>query len=338
MSPANRLAASLSLVVAHPPARELELRERVVMSGREKALVSLILFGLIVSAVILLVSCGGGGSSSSFPSSNAGVTVSASPANVTLTSGTTRQFTATVTHSSNTAVAWTATAGTVSSSGLFTAPTVSSTTQVNVTATSKADSSKSSTVALTVSALAVKPAAAALAVKPTTMSFAGRAGAANPSPAGMSITNSGSGTLTFSGVSDQPWLALSAASGTAPSTIEVSPLISGLKVGNYTGHVTVTAGGVTKAVTVALSITAAPVQHSVALAWKATTDPKIVSYSMYRSTISGSAYGLLASALSQATYSDQSVISGTIYYYVVTAVNDTGQESTYSNETRVTVP
>jgi fibronectin type 3 domain-containing protein len=59
---------------------------------------------------------------------------------------------------------------------------------------------------------------------------------------------------------------------------------------------------------------------------------------MYRSTISGSSYGLLASALSQATYSDQSVISGTIYYYVVTVVNDTGQESTYSNETRVTVP
>lgn len=309
------------------------------MSGREKALVSLILFGLIVSAVILLVSCGGGGSSS-FPSSSSsgGVTVSASPANVTINSGTTRQFTATVTHSSNTAVTWTTTAGTVSSSGLFTAPTVNSTTQVNVTATSKADSSKSSTVALTVNALAVKPAVAALAVSPATMSFAGEVGAANPSPAGMSITNSGSGTLSFTGVSDQPWLALSAASGTAPSTIEVSPLTTGLKAGTYTGHVTVKGGGVTKVVTVALSITAAPVQHSVALAWKAATDPKIVSYSMYRSTISGSSYGLLASALSKATYSDQSVISGTIYYYVVTAVNDTGQESTYSNETRVTVP
>jgi hypothetical protein len=80
MSPANRPSASLSLVVAHPPARELQFREKDVMSGREKASVSLILFGLIVSAVILLVSCGGGGSSSSFPSSSGGVTVSASPA------------------------------------------------------------------------------------------------------------------------------------------------------------------------------------------------------------------------------------------------------------------
>jgi hypothetical protein len=43
-------------------------------------------------------------------------------------------------------------------------------------------------------------------------------------------------------------------------------------------------------------------------------------------------------SFSAACYSDQSVISGTIYYYVVTVVNDTGQESTYSNETRVTVP
>ena len=59
---------------------------------------------------------------------------------------------------------------------------------------------------------------------------------------------------------------------------------------------------------------------------------------MYRSTVAGGYYGLLAGAIAGATYSDQSVQSGTIYYYVVTAVDHLGQESTYSNETQVTIP
>ena len=65
---------------------------------------------------------------------------------------------------------------------------------------------------------------------------------------------------------------------------------------------------------------------------------KVISFSLYRSTISGSSYGLLASALGTAAYNDQSVQSGTIYYYVVTAVDDQGRESALSNETRATVP
>jgi Viral BACON domain len=57
------------------------------------------------------------------------------------------------------------------------------------------------------------------------------------------VTNSGSGTLVFTGVSDQPWLVLSAKSGTASSTFQVSPSIAGLKAGTYIGHVTLTGGG-----------------------------------------------------------------------------------------------
>ncbi|MGC2184854.1 MAG: hypothetical protein WA637_16370 [Terriglobales bacterium] len=81
-----------------------------------------------------------------------------------------------------------------------------------------------------------------------------------------------------------------------------------------------------------------PVPHSVFLSWKSSTDPKTVSYSVYRSTVLGGSYGLLASAIGTAAYSDQSVQSGTTYYYVVTAVDDAGQESAYSNGTRATIP
>jgi hypothetical protein len=80
-----------------------------------------------------------------------GVTVSISPTVTTVVSGGAQQFSATVTGSTNTAVTWTASAGSISSSGLFTAPTVSTSTAVTVTATSQADTSQtaSATVAVT---------------------------------------------------------------------------------------------------------------------------------------------------------------------------------------------
>jgi len=79
-----------------------------------------------------------------------GIRVSVSPASVTLSSGQTQQFTATVSGTADTAVKWTATSGTVNSSGLYTAPTVTSATSVTVTATSHADPTKSASASVTV--------------------------------------------------------------------------------------------------------------------------------------------------------------------------------------------
>jgi len=126
----------------------------------------------------------------------------------------------------------------------------------------------------------------------------------------VSITNTGAGSLAFTGASDQPWLVLSTTSRTAPSTFQVIGSITGLKAGSYTGHVTLAGGGVTKTVTAVPTVTSPPVQHSVALSWKASTNTHVVSYNVYRSNISGSSYGLSASALGSANYTDQTVQSG----------------------------
>ncbi len=260
------------------------------------------------------------------------VSISASPLNATVASGATQQFVATVSNTSNPGVTWSATSGTIDAAGLFTAPKVTSQTSVKVTAVSVADTTKSAFATLTVNALPP-----VLAVNPTSLSFAGQTGA-SLTPASVSITNTGAGALTFTGVSDQPWLVLSAASGTAPSNLQVSPSISGLKAGTYTGHVSLTGGGVTKIVTVALAVTSPPVQHTVALSWNASPNSHVVSYSMYRSTISGSSYGLAGSAIGGLSYLDQSVQAGTTYYYVVTAVDDEGRESAYSSQTRAVIP
>jgi hypothetical protein len=81
---------------------------------------------------------------------NSGPTVS--PNNAIISSGAKLQFTATVTNSADTAVIWSASAGTISSSGVFTAPKVSKATSVTVTATSAANPTKTATVAVTVQA------------------------------------------------------------------------------------------------------------------------------------------------------------------------------------------
>jgi hypothetical protein len=57
------------------------------------------------------------------------------------------------------------------------------------------------------------------------------------------VTNTGTGTLTYTASDDQPWLAVSPASGTAPGSLSVSVNTAGLAQGTYTGSVTVAASG-----------------------------------------------------------------------------------------------
>lgn len=78
------------------------------------------------------------------------VKVSVSPISGILLSNQTQQFTASVSGTSDTAVTWSATTGSVSRSGLYTAPIVTRQTDVVVTATSVADSSKSASASITV--------------------------------------------------------------------------------------------------------------------------------------------------------------------------------------------
>ena len=85
-----------------------------------------------------------------FTVSPAPITVSISPAAVSLLTGGVQQFTAAVSGTPNTDVTWTASGGTVSSSGLYTAPSKSGT--YTLTAASAAETTKSASATVTVSA------------------------------------------------------------------------------------------------------------------------------------------------------------------------------------------
>ncbi|HXN53793.1 MAG TPA: hypothetical protein VN943_17825 [Candidatus Acidoferrum sp.] len=124
-----------------------------------------LLSGLVSFYVLALAGCGSG-SVSKTPA----ITITVSPASASVAVNNKQQLTATVTGTSNTAVTWSvaggASNGTITSTGLYTAPaTVPNPPQVTVTATSQADSTKSTSATVTVttassSSVSVSPSAA----------------------------------------------------------------------------------------------------------------------------------------------------------------------------------
>ena len=60
---------------------------------------------------------------------------------------------------------------------------------------------------------------------------------------------------------------------------------------------------------------------------------------MYRSTVSGGSYTKINSSLvAGSTYTEATVVSGKTYYYVITSVDSSGEESPHSNEVQAVIP
>jgi hypothetical protein len=117
-------------------------------------------------AAVFVVGCAGTSSKTS------PITISVAPTAANVAVGNTQQFTSTVTGTSNTAVTWSVVGGgangTISSTGIYTAPaTVPNPPQVTVTATAQADSTKSASATVTVTgpsaSVSVSPSAATVA-------------------------------------------------------------------------------------------------------------------------------------------------------------------------------
>jgi fibronectin type 3 domain-containing protein len=75
--------------------------------------------------------------------------------------------------------------------------------------------------------------------------------------------------------------------------------------------------------------------HSITLTWVASTSTNVTNYNVYRSTTSGSGYAKIANSTTL-TYTDSSGTGGTLYYYVVTALDSGGDESADSNQASAT--
>jgi hypothetical protein len=119
-----------------------------------------------------------------------------------------------------------------------------------------------------------------------------------------------------------------------PVTLTFSPQASG----TATGVLSVTSNAANAAAQTLSGVGVAPVQHSVSLSWT-DTGSGVVGYNVYRGNVSGGPYSQINSGLATTTaYSDTSVVSGQTYYYVTTAVDGSGTESSYSNEAQGVIP
>jgi ligand-binding sensor domain-containing protein len=82
-----------------------------------------------------------------------------------------------------------------------------------------------------------------------------------PGPQSTWVSNSGGGSLNFNVAKDATWLNVSPTSGAAPQELTVSANHSGLSIGTYQGHITVTSPGVSGSphmITVTLTINSIP--------------------------------------------------------------------------------
>lgn len=182
------------------------------------------------------------------PATGSSVSISVSPTGVTVASGASQKFSASVQGTSNTAVVWSASAGSISSEGSFVAPKVTSPTSVTVRAASAADSTKTASAVVTVNpgitaiSVTVSPSVASIGAGKTQQFAASVQGTTNTSvnwsasagavsSAGMftapSVSSSMSVTITATSAADSTKKAsasvsVSPASTPAPSTLAIA--------------------------------------------------------------------------------------------------------------------
>ena len=109
--------------------------------------------------------------------------------------------------------------------------------------------------------------------------------------------------------------------------------------GTAIGSVIVSSNATNSPATIGLTGTGVTaIVHSVSLSW-IDGDTSITGYNAYVASASGGPYLRLTSTpIAGTSYVDSSVQSGRTYYYVVTALDSTNQESTYSGEIAAIVP
>jgi hypothetical protein len=262
------------------------------------------------------------------------IVVTISPNASSLQTGQSLQFAATVSGTSNTSINWlvngniggNSAVGTISSAGMYNAPAAVPSGSITVTAQSAYQSSASASAAVSIMApatvsvsISISPSSATLQVDGSQQFAAAVSGTTNTSVSwmvsGVLGGNSSVGTISSTGLYTAPPVAPS-----VPVTVTAQS--------TYAPNSSASAS---------VAITA-PVAHDVNLSWIASTSPA-AGYNIYRGTQSSGPFAKINSSLDTATvYTDGTVISGQVYYYVTTAVDSSGAESGYSNLAQAVIP
>jgi len=171
-----------------------------------------------------------------------------------------------------------------------------------------------------------------ISLSPSNLNYTATQGAANPANQTVSLTSTG-GTIPWTVSDNASWLSVSPTSGNSSSTLTTAVNTSGLAAGTYNGTITVSATGSTsKMVGVTLTVST-PTTSSATLTWTPNTDPDLAGYKIYQATASG-AYGASLATVSAgtATYQATGLAANTTYFFVITAYDSAGNESSFSDE------
>ncbi|HTQ97625.1 MAG TPA: choice-of-anchor D domain-containing protein, partial [Candidatus Acidoferrum sp.] len=216
-------------------------------------------------------------------------------------------------------------------------PTAAGSASGSITVVSNAPNSPA-LIALTGTGVA---ATQSLSFSTTSLSF-GNVNTGSSSTQNVTVTNTGNSSVTVTQITESgAGFTLSGAGApvtlTAGQTLSFGVLFSPSAAGTASGTVTVTSSAPGSPTTITLSGSGVQsTSHSVALSWAASTST-VTGYNVYRSVTSGSGYTKISS-VSGLTYDDTTVQSETTYYYVVTAVDSSGNESTDSNQATAVIP
>src|SRR5437899_3051227 len=182
-----------------------------------------------------------------------------------------------------------------------------------------------------------------LTASPTSLSFGNVTVGSNSTPQTVTLTNPGNSSVSISQI-NVSGRGFSASGLTAPLTLAAgqtasfSVVFASTTAGTATGNVSLVSNA-TNSPTIALSASGAqPIPLARTLSWNPSPS-ETVSYNVYRGTQSGGPYQKLnSSPVSTTTYTDNSVLAGQTYFYLVTAVDSRNMESVHSNEVSATIP
>jgi len=177
-----------------------------------------------------------------------------------------------------------------------------------------------------------------LTISPATMNFgsvvdgssASQSGTITASGAGVTISAASSSNAEYSvgGLSLPVTIAVGQS---APFTVTFAPGSSGAAAGTL-----LFTSNATSAAPVSLAGTGIP-PYSVSLSWNGSSSP-VSGYNVYRGSKSGGPYNKISTLDPITSYTDNTVAAASTYYYVTTAVNSSGTESTYSNQVQAVIP
>lgn len=269
--------------------------------------------------------------------------ISAQPANRTVTAGQSSSFSVTASGTATLTYQWMKNGAAISGANAASYITPATTTsdsgaQFAVTVTNGSGSVTSSSATLTVTA--------ATTLLLNSSSSALNFGNVNVSSSGtqtVTLTNAGNSNVTIS----QVLVAGAAFNSSNASGIILAPgqtttltsTFAPSANGAASGSITVSSNATNSPASISLSgtgVTAAT--HSVQLSWSSGVSG-VTGFNTYSSTVSGGPYIKVGSTVSSdPSYTDTNVQSGQTYFYVVTAVNSSNQESGYSSEVTAIVP